>query len=130
MKKIVIFDGDCPFCNRSVMWLAEMDTDNDFLFVSNLSQKGREILNRHHLERVTLDSIIVWVEGRFYTKAKAIAVYLTETNKWPVLQFILKITPSCISNFLYDMVASVRKKIIRNSCALPEQKIRTKFIIQ
>jgi predicted DCC family thiol-disulfide oxidoreductase YuxK len=46
-RLLVIFDGQCGFCNRSVRWFLRRDRRDRLRFVASDSPKVAELLARH-----------------------------------------------------------------------------------
>lgn len=128
-KNILIYDGDCPFCNKSAIFLAKMDKDDLFFFVSNVSKEGTVLLQKHSMQKLTKKTLIVIVGGSPYIKTRAIYHFLKTIKKWKIIQILLQITPLFLSNFIYDFVAKHRLKIVQNTCPIPNDSIKHKFKI-
>ena len=56
---IVLFDGDCNFCNRSVQFIYERDKKGIFRFASLQSARGREFLAKHNLDTLDLSTLVL-----------------------------------------------------------------------
>ncbi len=48
---ILIYDGLCGFCNRTVRWLLKRDKANQFRFAPQQSRWAEETLLRHGIHR-------------------------------------------------------------------------------
>lgn len=127
MKNILIYDGDCAFCNKSVIFLAKMDTEDLFFFISNTSKEGRRLIEQHKMQKLTNKTLIVLIEGTPYIKTKAIYNFLRIVNRWKIVQLLLRISPIVLTNFIYDMVAKCRLQLAKSSCTVPDDSIRHKF---
>lgn len=44
MKSIILFDGDCNFCNQSVQFIINRDPKGYFQFASLQSELGKKLL--------------------------------------------------------------------------------------
>ena len=130
MTKIVFFDGNCPFCNKTVMQLAKLDSKHQFIFVSNTSRKGIELLEQEELLIASNSTIVTLVNGIYYVKTEAIFQFLKTTKKLLFLSFFIGITPLLIANKVYDLIARNRLKIVKGACEIPSQKLLKKFVIE
>lgn len=54
---IVLFDGVCNLCNKSVQFIIKRDPHNQFFFASLQSEMGKSLLEKHHLSEV--DSVVL-----------------------------------------------------------------------
>lgn len=125
---VLIFDGDCLFCNWIAYYLAKADTDDKFKFVSSTSEIGKQIITENKLQDVVNKTVIVKVGDVFFTKSKAVKKFLTKSRTYPVLRFLMGLLPTPIADFFYDLIAKNRKKIIRKECPILEPAIRKKFL--
>ncbi len=130
MTDIVFFDGNCPFCNKTVMQLAKLDERNQFMFVSNISNKGKEMLKKKKLLMASNSTIVTLTNGVYYTKIKAIYHFLRTAKKLLFLQFFIWIIPLFLSNRVYDYIARNRLKIVKGACEIPSQQLLEKFVLE
>lgn len=129
-KHIIIFDGECGFCNKVVLFIAKKDVENKFLFVSSLSKRGEEILNSLELEIVASKSLILIKEYKYFVKGKAIKKIIEAIKISVIIRFVLGIIPNQQLNLVYSIFSSFRKKIERNNhCHIPSKDIINKFIL-
>lgn len=130
-NRYIIFDGDCGFCNKSIMILAKIDANNKYLFVSNLSVKGIDLLAKFELKNETNETIILIIEDKFYLKSEAIFNFINDVKKSKILKIIFSIIPIHFCDIIYDFIAKNRKKIIKKQiCELPNKYISRKIINQ
>ncbi len=129
IDKFIVFDGDCGFCNKSIMYFAKIDKKNEYFFVSNLSTKGVDLLKKINLESQSKSTIILINGENYFLKSKAIFNFLIDVRKSKILKFIIEILPLYFCNIIYDFIAKNRKKIISsNNCELPSWEISQKII--
>ncbi len=69
-EKIVMFDGDCSFCNSTVDFLFKKNSKRSLYFTSQQSIIGKELLEKNNLPS-NLDTIYFYSEGKVYEKAAA-----------------------------------------------------------
>jgi predicted DCC family thiol-disulfide oxidoreductase YuxK len=75
-KYFIIYDGSCNFCNKMIMFIANNDKHNNFIFVSNLSEFGTKLLLKHNikgLEKATTEeyaNLIASLLRKLYQKRK------------------------------------------------------------
>lgn len=58
---VILFDGECNFCDRSVQFIIKRDKKVLYHFASLQSEAGQEILAKHHIPD-SIDSFFL-VEG-------------------------------------------------------------------
>lgn len=130
MNSEIIFDGECGFCNRTVMFLAKNDTNNCFKFVSNHSDFGIELLENHKIKGMEKSTIILIDKENIYTKSMAIKKILLKIPKYRIIGLLLFLIPKKVSDWFYDFISNRRKGIVKNNdCEIPTPEIRKKFIV-
>tara|TARA_B100000780_G_scaffold241533_1_gene184010 strand:- start:4052 stop:4450 length:399 start_codon:yes stop_codon:yes gene_type:complete len=127
----IIYDGDCGFCNKTVMFLAKNDRNNNFKFVSSLSEFGAKILLKNKIKGLEKSTIIlVENENKIYTKSVAIRKVLLKIPYYKMIGYLIFLFPKRLSDYVYDLISKNRKLIIKNStCEIPNSEIRKKFIM-
>jgi predicted DCC family thiol-disulfide oxidoreductase YuxK len=112
-EHIIFFDGECPFCHRSVRHIIDIDIDNHFLFAPLAGVTAREILIGPQ-EPLTRAQSLVLVENyqsterNFYVRSKAIfRTYWLVGNSWGFVG-ILSFLPCWFSDLIYRWLAAHR----------------------
>ena len=128
-SNIIIYDGECGFCNKMILYIAQKDTKNNFTFVSNLSTKGIEFIDSNDLVEISKKTIIVVFKNQHYTFGEAIKIIFSniQINKMP--QKIIQYTNTKLLNFVYNIIAKNRLFLSNNVCQIPPSEILSKFII-
>lgn len=125
---IVLFDGECNFCDRSIQFIFKRDPQARFRFASLQSEKGKALLQQHGLQNLDMSSMVLIKNGKAYTKSGAalrIAGHLS--GFWPVL-IIFLIVPAFLRNFIYDQIAKRRHQLVKQKCELPTPEFRARFL--
>lgn len=129
LPNIILFDGECYFCDHSVQFIIKRDKQELYHFASIQSDIGQELLRKYNVPR-HIDSLILIEGNQFYIKSTA-ALKISKNLKgvWKLFySFILIPTP--LRDYLYDRVASKRYTWFgkKNSCELPSPEIRKRFL--
>jgi len=124
-QKIIIFDGVCGLCNKSVDILIKLDRKKQFLYTS---LQG-EFIKTLNIEP-KIDSIIYYKDGNLFYKSTAILKILRSLGGIWVFANLFYIIPRAIRDFIYDLVAKYRYKIFgrMESCRLPKKGEEELFI--
>ncbi|MDO5510860.1 MAG: DCC1-like thiol-disulfide oxidoreductase family protein [Weeksellaceae bacterium] len=125
---VVLYDGDCGFCNFWVQWILERDTKDQFQFASLQSDFGQSFLVKNNLPIAHFDTLYLLQEDRHFTKLKAVAEIGRILGGSYRFLILLKFLPDFLSNFIYDRVAANRQKLASANCLLPTIEERKKFI--
>ncbi len=127
-NNVVLYDGDCGFCNFWVQWILNNDTHDRFKFASLQSEYGQNFLQNQGLPLITFDTLYFLKDGNYYKKMYAV-IKIGEVLGGAYKGLLsLKILPKFILNKMYDKVAENRKKLAGESCLLPTPEQRKKFI--
>lgn len=117
-QKIVIFDGDCAFCNRSVLFILKNARRNDIYVCSSQSDTGQKLILDNNIEASPSETLIYLEYNRVYIKSNA-ALNISKSLKslYPML-IVFKLVPRFIRDGIYDFISKRRKLIIKNnSCS-------------
>lgn len=121
---IVIFDGDCAFCNKSVMLILKKDKTKSIEVCSNQSEKGKELINKYKIT-ADINSTIIYIiaDNVYYKSTAALTISKKLKGLYPLL-FAFILVPKFIRDGVYDFIAKHRKKIIKGeySCEFVEDE--------
>lgn len=129
MPKIILFDGECNFCDRSVQFIIKRDPKGHFKFASLQSDIGKELLNEHKLPK-NIDSMVLLDNNHCYVKSSA-ALRICKNLKgaWKLL-YLLLVVPKSFRDLFYEIISCNRYKWFgkKDICHLPSQEIRKRFL--
>lgn len=125
---IVIYDGECNLCDRSVRFILEKEKEPLFLFTHMQSAKGKEIIKAFNLDD-DYDSVLLLEKDTLYGKSDAalrIALYLKAPYSFLPLFFWV---PLFFRDRLYDHIAKRRYKWFgKDDCIIPDERLKSRFI--
>lgn len=129
IKQIILFDGECNFCDRSVQFIIKRDPQAVFNFASLQSETGKELLASHLIPEDN-DSIVLISGERAYQKSTATLQIAKQLKGLWKLCYIFIILPRPIRDFFYDKFAKNRYKWFgrKDNCAIPSPEIRKRFL--
>ncbi len=130
MKRLVLFDGDCNFCDSSVQFIIKRDPVAHFQFTSLQSEAGIKIIKDYNVSS-DVDSLVLVENGKVFTKSSAALRIAKKLDGLWHLLFLLILIPSPIRDFFYDFFAKNRYKWFGKkdeSCALPTPEVRERFL--
>jgi predicted DCC family thiol-disulfide oxidoreductase YuxK len=127
---IILFDGVCNFCNRTVNIILEHDQDAKFQFATSQSIGGIGVLQKFNLNQTSAASVILIDNDKVYTKTDAVIQIAIHMKGWPRLFIGLKFIPKFIRDFGYDLVAKNRYALFgkRETCRIPDESVRHRFL--
>ncbi|MFM9007468.1 MAG: thiol-disulfide oxidoreductase DCC family protein [Bacteroidota bacterium] len=116
---IILFDGHCVLCSRSVDFLLRRDVRGRYRFAASQSASGVNLLKASGLEQA--GSVILIRQGFFYSEScAAIRILSGLGGLWQLCHMLLFI-PRPVRNMVYRMLAHNRYKWFgaRANCRLP-----------
>lgn len=132
MKRIILFDGDCNFCDSSVQFIIKRDPYDHFRFSSLQSETGKELVSKYSIP-AEVDSLVLIEDNKAYTKSSAALRIAKKLDGLWHLLYVLLLIPRPIRDLFYDYFAKNRyqwfgKKTEAEACMLPTPEQRQKFI--
>jgi len=127
---IILFDGTCAFCERSVRFIATRDPQGYFRFGASQTPQATELLARFGVTRDSARSIILIEEGQISLRSTAaLRIASRLTFPWRLAGILLWI-PVPLRDPVYRLVAAIRHRITgtSNACAIPPPEIRARMI--
>ena len=127
---VVLFDGVCNFCSRSVQFVLARDRGQRFRFAPLQSAAGQRILKRCSLASEPLATIVLAEGDRCHTRSTAaLRICRGLSGAWPLLSVLLVI-PRPIRDRCYDWFAARRYRWFgrREACFVPSEEMRGRFL--
>ena len=130
MKNIIIFDGVCNFCNKSVNFIIKRDSNAKFLFSPSQNTQAKKLLKKYQLSDEMLDSLILIKNDKCYLQSDAIFEIIKDLSGLWYLFGVFKIIPKKLNDKLYNFISQNRYKFFgkNNSCMIPKDEIKNRFI--
>jgi predicted DCC family thiol-disulfide oxidoreductase YuxK len=127
---IILFDGTCAFCERSVRFIATRDPQAYFRFGASQTPQAAAMLARFGVSRESTRSIVLIEDERIHLRSTAVLRIASRlTFPWRLAAALLWI-PAPIRDAVYRVVAAIRHRIAgtANACELPPPEIRARMI--
>lgn len=131
---ILLYDGTCGFCARSVQFVLRHEARDTLRFARLEGALGGALRERHP-ELATVDSLI-WYEPatpaspeRLLWQSRGVlrvARYLG--GVWGILGSLGRIVPSKLLDAAYAWIARHRKQLAADACLVPTPAQRRRFI--
>jgi predicted DCC family thiol-disulfide oxidoreductase YuxK len=125
---IVLYDGDCGFCAKSVRWILAHEGDHAIRFAPLQGATAAELRRRYPRIPIAIDSVVYVSDGRAHLRSKAMlhaAHHLRVPWRWG---HALRWLPAVVFDLGYRLIAAVRYRIWgrADACQLvtPEQRLR------
>ncbi len=139
-RLLVIFDGHCGLCNRSVRWLLARDRRDRLRFVASGSPRVAGLLTRHGFSAADTPSspgtiLVVRAAGspweQVLIRSDAVAALLAELPRpWPAAAIVLRCIPRLLRDLGYRLIARWRYRIWGRlaNCPLPMPAEQGRFL--
>ena len=128
---VVLFDGVCNVCNRSVNFIIDRDPGAKLRFAALQSDAARRLLEG--FARTTPedpDTIVLVDRSRLYDRSTAMLLIARHMRgAWPLLAAFLVI-PRPLRDAVYRWAAARRYRWFgkSDSCRVPTQDLRARFL--
>ena len=130
-KPVILFDGVCNLCNRSVQFVIKHDPEGKFMFTSLQSESGQKLLKEYQLPANEFNSFILLENGRAYTRSTgALKVTRRLKSGWKLLYGFI-IVPHFIRDPVYNWIARNRYRWFgkTETCMIPSPELTNRFLI-
>ncbi len=126
---VVLFDGECGFCQQSVTFIWQHDPAGRFHFAPLQSALGRRLLAERGVPEPDLRTFFLVDGDRVLERSDAaleIAAHLNAPWRWLA---VARVIPRPLRNLGYALVAINRHWLPgKSSCALPPPEVRARFL--
>ena len=119
---ILVYDGPCTLCNRTVQWVFDKDASERILYTSlqsNWAQANVPPSLR------TIESVLFFDGTQWHVKSDAVLYLLRELPRPWRSFFELRIIPKALRNMGYNLLAKFRYRLFGTGhCALlPKERV-------
>ncbi|HWB54478.1 MAG TPA: thiol-disulfide oxidoreductase DCC family protein [Tepidisphaeraceae bacterium] len=127
---LVLFDGLCNLCTRSVQFIIRHDQAAIFKFASVQSELGKEFYRKHGLDWDNPQTFLLVDGDRIFQRSDAaIEVARRFGGFWRMVS-IFKIVPRRFRDWVYRIIANNRYRWFgkREQCMIPTEQIKNRFL--
>lgn len=129
-RYLILFDGVCNLCEKSVQFVIKRDKKKKFKYASLQSNIGEKILWESNLSTSNFDSFVFVEDGQVFTKSTAAIKVATHLGGyWPILEVFILI-PKFLRDPIYDFVAKNRFRWCgkKEECWVPTPQLKELFL--
>ena len=130
MSGIILFDGICNLCDRSVRFIYRHDPAGYFRFAPLQSEEAQRLLAEAGGAAPDLNTILLIEDGKVYDRSNAALRIARRLNKaWSMLYGGIVI-PRPLRDLAYSYIARNRYRWFgqKEQCDLPPPGLRERFI--
>jgi predicted DCC family thiol-disulfide oxidoreductase YuxK len=129
VNNVILFDGECNFCDHSVQFIIKRDKKGLYKFASIQSDAGQKIIRNYGVPP-NINSTILIEDNKYYFKSTAALRICKNLNGgWKLFHYLLFV-PKPLRDYFYEIVAKNRYKWFgkKDQCILPSPEIRKRFL--
>jgi predicted DCC family thiol-disulfide oxidoreductase YuxK len=129
-RPLVLYDGTCGLCARSVRWLLRHERDHALVFAPLQGETTAALRATHPTIPETIDTVILVANGKVHLRSKAflyLAVHLRAPWRWA---YAFRWFPGFLLDLGYRMIAALRYRIWGrvDACEVPAPAQRARFL--
>jgi len=127
---VIVFDGVCLLCSRSVRFVLRHDRAGRFRFATQQGATGQMLLRRHGLDPADPPSFLLIEDGRGHVDSDALLRVLSGLGGVWRLGALLRVIPRPLRDAAYRYVARNRLRWFGRAeqCLLPTPETRARFL--
>ena len=129
MNNIVLFDGVCNLCNRSVDFIIRHEKSHKLQFASLQSDVGKSIVNKSGFDEIP-DSVMLYVDGKLLIRSDAVLAISTYLKRPYAYGIIFKYVPKILRDSVYNLIAKNRYRWFgkKETFRVPSADERERFL--
>jgi predicted DCC family thiol-disulfide oxidoreductase YuxK len=129
-RTLIVFDGVCVFCSRSMRFIAGHDARQSLQFTAAQSTLGQALFRHFALDPTAFETVLVLVDGRALGKRDAL-VATAQHLTWPWrIGTAARFVPRWLADPLYEALANRRYRLFGryDACFTPDASWRSRVI--
>jgi predicted DCC family thiol-disulfide oxidoreductase YuxK len=128
--ELVLYDGTCGLCAKSVRWILHHERDHELKFAPLQGETVQGLRGRYPNIPASVDTVIYIANGKAYLRSKAFlhaSKHLRAPWRWA---YAFRWFPGVLLNLGYRFIAAIRYKVWGHvdACELPSPEHRARFL--
>ncbi|MDT8392405.1 MAG: DCC1-like thiol-disulfide oxidoreductase family protein [Bacteroidales bacterium] len=125
-QAVILYDGYCELCSRSLQFVIRRDRENKFTYLSLQSEQGAALISEMAKDKQYADSIVYHEGENFYQRSTAVLKILRRLKRGWQFFYVFMLVPRFLRDLVYDFIAKNRYAWFgrRNECYIPEHHPR------
>lgn len=121
-RPLVVFDGVCVLCSRSMRFIASHDRDGRMQFTAAQSALGQALFQYYGLDPEVFETVLLIENGKAHGKRDAVAGIARHLRRPWSAAALLGWLPRPLADRLYDALAGSRYRLFGRSdaCMRPD----------
>ena len=133
LNPLILFDGVCNLCQRSVQFVIRNDAEKQFRFAALQSEVAASILQEHSYNHDELSSMLLVIDGQLYRESRAALEIAKRLDwPWPLFYYLFFWVPAFIADAVYRFIGNRRYRWFgkKEECWIPDADLASRFIDQ
>jgi predicted DCC family thiol-disulfide oxidoreductase YuxK len=127
---VLLYDGTCGLCDRSVRWILRHERDRELTFAPLQGATAAALRARHRDIPEALESVVLVEDDRVRVRSKAflyVSKHLRAPWRWG---YAVRWFPAFILDLGYRVIARIRYRVWGrvDACELPASEHRARFL--
>lgn len=125
---IILYDGSCGFCNRSVQFILKNEKLKVIHFAAIQSETAKALFSSQQIASPDLNTFYFYTNGKLFERSSAaLEVSKFLKNPYRFLRFFAWI-PKLIRDGVYRIVAKNRHRLAKEFCYIPDKDQKNRFL--
>jgi predicted DCC family thiol-disulfide oxidoreductase YuxK len=128
-KPVILFDGVCNLCSKSVQFVIKRDPEATFSYASLQSEFGQNLLKQFNQSPVNFNSFVLYQDNQLYTRSTGALKMLSQLKgwKWTTILFII---PRFLRDAVYNIISKYRYRWFgkKDECMIPAKEWKARFL--
>jgi len=127
-KLMLLYDGDCGFCNRSVQFILNKEKSKKIHFAALQSDLTQQLFAANNWPQPDLSTLCFIENGVRYERSTA-ALRIARYFRYPARMLrVFYIIPRPIRDWAYNVIAKRRQRIAKGYCVMPSPEDSARFL--
>lgn len=129
MAPVIVFDGDCLFCQRSVRFIHRHDRADAYRFAARQTPAGARLLADAGVGLAPNSMVLIDDQGTWLRSDAVLRIASSLGAPWSAARALLAV-PRPLRDAVYSLVARVRHGLtpFLPACELPDAALRAKIL--
>ena len=126
---LVLYDGSCGFCNRSVQFILKNEEVNTLYFASLQSETATKLFDSLSISEPDLNTFYFYSNGILHERSSA-AIHVSKFLKKPYrfISFFSWI-PTLLRDGIYRIISKNRHRLAKEYCYIPKKEQKDRFLV-
>lgn len=132
-RAIFLYDGECGFCNATVLFLLDNTEAHRLTFCALQSDRARALCTEHGVDQIDFSTAYFFDGKRMHTRSSAVLRAISLSNTPARFLAAGLVVPKLIRDHCYSIISRFRKRIPglgENACRLLGTDERDRFLSQ